>query len=373
MIRLPRAIKSGRLAEVLSLSDVSRQNIVGRHGFWLQFKTPCSLVRRSSHESKAFSFFVFEMRKNNVRSFAVRLLGTSLLLTVTAFSVGCGGSEKVEAVHEGQRTVSDDLGRTVSVPAKLERAVSLAPNLTEMIFAVGAGEKLVGVTTYCNYPEGAKQIEKVGDTQTPNIERIIALKPQVVFVSTASQLEAFTSSLAEQGISVYVTNPTTLDEVFKDLVQIGDLFGHREQADDLVASLKARVGSVENGSIGGSEFRQHAPRVFVQISKEPLFTIGKDSFLTALIDSAGGESVTRHISAGYPKISKETALALQPEVIILSDSEDNRDPNEVFKDSPAVRKSRVYRINADIISRPGPRLVDALEQIANDIRSANDK
>lgn len=345
-------------------------------GFWLQFKTPCSLVRRSIHENKAFSFFVFEMRKKNVRSFAVGLLGTVLLLAVTAFSFGCGGSEKVEAVHEGQRTVSDDLGRTVTVPAKLERAVSLAPNLTEMIFAVGAGEKLVGVTSYCNYPEEAKQIEKVGDTQTPNIERIIALKPQVVFVSTASQLEAFASSLADQGISVYVTNPTSLDGVFKDLVQIGDLFGHREQAENLVGSLKARVESVTNAnddSISNSEIDQDAPRVFVQISKEPLFTVGKDSFLTALIDSAGGESVTKDIASGYPKISKETALALGPEVIILSDSEDNREPNEVFKDSPAVRNGRVYRINADIISRPGPRLVDALEQIAADIRSVSNK
>jgi iron complex transport system substrate-binding protein len=245
--------------------------------------------------------FGFEMRKKNARSLAGRFFWASLLLAVTASAFSCGGSGEVEAVHDGQHAVTDDLGRMVKVPARVERAISLAPNLTEMIFAVGAGDRLVGVTTYCNYPDEAKLIEKVGDTQTPNIERIIALKPQVVFVSTSSQLEAFASSLAEQDISVYVTNPKTLDEVFKDLVQIGDLFGNREQAEHLVADLKTRAGAVSDGKnriTGEPEPDRHAPRVFVQISKEPLFTIGKDSFLTALIDSAGGESVTKDIASG---------------------------------------------------------------------------
>ena len=106
------------------------------------------------------------------------------------------------------------------------------------------------------------------------------------------------------------------------------------------------------------------PKVFVQISNEPLFTIGKESFLTEVVEKAGGRSVTKDIAGGYPKLSKETASAMNPDAIILSDSEDNREPNAVFKNSPAVKNGRVYRINADIISRPGPRLVDALEQIA---------
>ena len=104
--------------------------------------------------------------------------------------------------------------------------------------------------------------------------------------------------------------------------------------------------------------------VFVQISKEPLFTIGRGSFLNDLISEAGGRSVTETVATSYPKLSKETALALNPEVIILSASDDNREPNEVFRNSPAVKNGRVYRIDADLMSRPGPRLVDALEQIA---------
>ncbi len=262
------------------------------------------------------------------------------------------------------RQVTDDLGRTVNVPEKITRAVSLAPNLTESIFAVGAGDRLVGVTTFCNYPEEAKSIAKIGDTMNPNIESIIALKPDVVFVSTASQIEAFMKTLEANGIAVYVTNPKDLAGVLKNLYQLGDIFGTNEQAEMLIRNLELKIGELSI-SMGTQLTKQE--RVFVQISKEPLFTIGKDAFLNEIVMSAGGKSVTDDIDATYPKLSKETALALKPDVIILSASEDNREPNEVFKNSPAVKNGRIYEINADMVSRPGPRLVDAWEEIARDL------
>ena len=126
------------------------------------------------------------------------------------------------------REVTDDLGRTVKLPQKIERAISLAPNLTENIFAVGAGDRLVGVTTFCNYPPEAEKIQKVSDTQTPNMETIIALKPDVVFVSTASQMENFTKILDERNIAVFVTNPNNLEDVFKNLQTFGELFDRNE-------------------------------------------------------------------------------------------------------------------------------------------------
>ena len=277
-----------------------------------------------------------------------------LILLATA---GCRiqPSDGVSEQEIKDRVVIDDLGRQVVINKPILRVVSLAPSLTESIFAVGAGDKLVGVTTYCNYPEAAKSKEKVGDTQTPNIERIVALKPDIVFVSTASQLEAFMRTLDQQGIAVYVMDAKSIGEVFDDLRTLGGLLGTEDSANALVAGLEERVKA-----IGSKEPR----RVFVQISNEPLFTIGKDSFLTEVVAKAGGESVTKDVPSGYPKLSTETAAAMDPDVIILSDSEDNREPNEVFKNSNAVKNGRIYRINADIISRPGPRLVDALEQIA---------
>ncbi len=283
--------------------------------------------------------------------------------------LGCRSTSVQPTSHVEVRQVTDDLGRTVQIPVKINRVVSLAPNLTENIFAVGAGDRLIGVTTFCNYPEEAKVIAKVGDTMTPNIETIIALKPDVVFVSTASQIEAFTRTLEQQGIVVFVSNPKSLEDIYQSLIQLGDVFGTRDQAVALVSKLDGRV-SMMSHLISFVEPRAELkviPKVFVQISKEPLFTIGKDSFLTQVIKSAYGESVTANVESAYPKLSKETASTLNPEVIILSESDDNKEANDAFKNSPAVKNGRVYKINADLLSRPGPRLVDALEQIARDL------
>lgn len=292
-----------------------------------------------------------------------------LAAAVGCFLFGCGpetANKQSSSAAAAAREITDDLGRRVKLPAKVERAVSLAPNLTEITFAVDAGERLVGDTTYCNYPAEAQKIQKVGDTINPNLETIVSLKPQVVFVSTASQIESFTKTLEGQNIAVFVTNPQDVDGVCKSIFQIGEIFGKDEKAHEVVDELKRRVAQVEVKTIDARDVK-----VFVQISKEPLFTIGKSSFLTDLINRAGGVSVTADVAEAYPKFSKETALALQPEAIILSDSPDNLEPNEVFKNSPAVKNGRVYRINADLLSRPSPRIVEALEQIAKSLHPEN--
>jgi iron complex transport system substrate-binding protein len=264
------------------------------------------------------------------------------------------------------REVVDDLNRKVKLPQKVERVISLAPNLTESVFAINAGDRLIGVTEYCNFPEEANKIKKVGDTIKPNIETIIALKPQVILVSTASQLENFTKQLENNGIEVFVTNPNSLDGVLKNLLQLGEIFGETEKAKTVVADLGKRISEVATKTKTAKE-----TKVFVQVSREPLYSIGKTSFLNDLIKRAGGVSVTETINEPFPKLSKETALASNPEVIILSQSPDNLEPNEVFRDSPAVKNKRVFKINADVLSRPGPRLVDALEIIAKRLYPEN--
>jgi iron complex transport system substrate-binding protein len=262
------------------------------------------------------------------------------------------------------RTFTDNLGRTVKVPEKVESIVSLAPNLTEIIFAVGAGDLLVGVTTFCDYPAEAKAIRKVGDTQKPNIETIVALKPQIVFVSTASQLEAFAKTLDQQNIAVFVAGPNTLEDIYKSIETIGRIVGNSQKAENLVQDLKDRAAAARGPVVYGS-----LPKVFVQIDKDSLYTVGRDSYITDIIARAGGVSATADLATAYPKISRETALAMNPSVIIVSESEGNHDPNEAFRNSPAVKNGRVYRINADLLSRPGPRVVDALAQIAEKLRN----
>lgn len=243
------------------------------------------------------------------------------------------------------------------------RIVSLAPNLTEIVFAVGAGNKLVGRTSYCDYPPEAKAVAEVGDTLHPSLERIIALKPQVVLVSTASQLEVFTQQLQNQNIRVVVTDPHDLEGVFRSIQQIGEMTGQKTQADNLVSKLRDRVNTIEQA------VKDKEPvRVFYQVSAEPLYTAGHDAFVTDLLRRAGAASVTADVPGAWPKYSNESALAAKPEAIILptggSMGSVNSDVTEALRNSPAVLQGRVYKINDDYLTRPGPRAIDGLEAMA---------
>ena len=302
--------------------------------------------------------------KRSIRPASLLCFVSIALVFTAAIGEGCRGGalNSPASTTTEQRQVTDDLGRSVTVPARITRAISLAPSITESIFAIGGGDRLVGVTTYCNYPAQANAIAKVGDTLNPNIETIISLKPEVVLVSTASQIEAFTQTLAANGVAVYVLDTRSLGSIFQDLRQLGDLFGTSDRAERVVTDLQKRVSIVSQ--MVGNKPTIH---VFVQFSREPLFTIGKQSFLNEALEKAGAVSVTADVETAFPKLSKETAASLEPEAIILSQSEDNIEPNDAFRGSPAVRDGRVYSINADLLSRPGPRLVDAIEQIVQDL------
>lgn len=258
----------------------------------------------------------------------------------------------------------DGAGRRVRVPLRAERIITLAPNLTEIVYAIGAGPRLVGNTTYCDYPAQAKEVAKVGDTLQPSVERIIALRPQLILVSTASQLEAFTKQLDEQNIAVYITDPRDLEGVFQSIQAIGELLDEKERAVSLVATLRERAGSVEELAR-----KEKPPTVFYQLSAEPLYTAGRDSFITDLVRRAGGVSVTADVPGAWPRYSDEAALAARPEVVIMATGDSmgaqaNAEVAQALKRSPAVINNRVYKINGDYLSRPGPRLVDGLEQLA---------
>jgi iron complex transport system substrate-binding protein len=262
------------------------------------------------------------------------------------------------------REVVDEAGRKVTLPVKIERVISLAPNLTEIVYAVGAGDRLVGNTTFCDYPPQAKNVAKVGDTLQPSIERILALRPQLVLVSTASELEAFTNQLNEQKIAVYITDPRDLEAVFHSILSVGDLLNESVGAAELVKQLRARTETVERAVSG-----RPPVSVFFQLSGQPLYTAGKSSFVTNLIERAGGRSVTADVNEAWPRLSDEAALASRPEAIIMLSggamgASANTNVAAALRNSPAVRNGRVYVIDGDLLTRPGPRLVDGLEQIA---------
>lgn len=288
----------------------------------------------------------------------------ALSLVVSLLALACSsqrdGFTPTPSVPANEmREVTDDAGKRIRVSARPQRVITLAPNLTEIVYAVGAGDRLVGNTTFCDYPQEAKQVAKVGDTLQPNIERIIALRPELILISTASQLEIFTKQLDERGIAVFVTDPHDLEGVFRSIKTIGDLLGQQRQAETLVNNLRGRAAAVEEA------LKSRTPvTVFYQVSPSPLWTAGRQSWITDLIQRAGGKSVTGEVEGEWMRYSDEAALASQPEAIIMATGGEKMEVAAALQKSPAVLKKRVYGINGDYLSRPGPRLIEGLEQIA---------
>ena len=286
-----------------------------------------------------------------------------LSLLLLAISFGCNSGAKPALDGPVTRELTDDAGRRVSLPARVTRVVSLAPNLTEIVFAVGGGDRLVGRTSYCDYPAEAKAVAEIGDTLHPSLERIIALKPQVVLISTSSQLEVFTQQLQNQNIAVFVTDPHDLQGVFRSIAQVGEIMGEKLRTALLVESLRDRADDVETAVKG-----KQPVRVFYQVSAEPLYTAGHDAFVTDLMRRAGAASVTANVPGAWPKYSNESALAARPDAIILptggSMGSANSDVTEALRQSPAALQGRVYKINDDYLTRPGPRAIDGLEAMA---------
>jgi len=286
-----------------------------------------------------------------------------LVATLVVLLIASCANRPVNPSTAETREVTDEAGRRVKLPARIDRILSLAPNLTEIVYVVGAGDRLVGDTEYCDYPAEAKQVAKIGDTMNPSVERIIALKPQIVLVSTASQLEAFTKQLDQQQIAVYITDPQSLDDVFRSIQTLGDLFGDHNRAATVVAELRKRADAVE-----AATKQSKTVKVFYQLSGEPLYTIGRESFVTDLVRRAGGVSATADVPGAFPRFSNEAAFAARPEAIVLPTGGSMGSANSTIvaalRSSPAALNDRVYKINGDHLSRPGPRLVDGLEEMA---------
>lgn len=300
---------------------------------------------------------------NQNRKQTISIALFALVLTVCSSCTSRTGTTNDPLSSAATHEVTDEAGRRLRIPKQIDRIVSLAPNMTEIIYALGAGDRLVGNTTLCDYPPEALKVTKVGDTLKPNIETIIALRPQLVLVSTASQLEAFTTQMEQQKIAVYVTDPHDLEGVFRTIQTLGEVVGEGERAAMVVKDLRSRAEKV-------SEAVKSLPpvRVFYQTSAKPLYTAGRDSFITDVIARAGGKSVTADVEGAWPKYSDESALASQPDAIVMASfdsmSKDSVEIADALRNSPAAKNGRVYPINGDFLSRPGPRLVNGLEEMA---------
>jgi len=287
-------------------------------------------------------------------NFVIRIAISLLLAIAISLLTGCSSKR---AHPTGSRPFTDEIGRRIVVTARPERIVSLAPSVTETLFALELGGRIVGVTSFCDYPPEAKLKEKVGDTMRPSIESIVALKPDLVIASTASQLEQFVRNLDQVGIPVYVSNPQNMNGVLSSIDRIGELTDTTGRARELNEELRGRIRAVETRVAGAAR-----PRVFLILGREPLITAGGGTFINDIIARAGGQSISSNEKADYPQYSLETVVAQRPEVIFIQDGE--RELPDRLQQTPAAREGRVYHFDDGVLLRPGPRIVDGLEQMA---------
>jgi len=255
--------------------------------------------------------------------------------------------------------VFDDLGRLVAINGTPQRIVSLAPSNTEILFALGVGEKVVGVTDWCDYPSEALEKEKVGSYDTPDVEKIVALNPDLVLVAYGTTMDVI-NNLVGLGLTVFGIKTTDLDDLLDDIRTVGNITGEKVEALALTSEMESRIEAVTDET---SELEER-PSVFYIVWHDPLWTAGSETFIHELIEKGGGVNMCQNIT-GYTTISIEEVVARNPEVIIASEWSFEWAMNEASLNSTDARQNgRIYQGDDDLVQRPGPRLVEGLEWFA---------
>jgi iron complex transport system substrate-binding protein len=262
-------------------------------------------------------------------------------------------------------TFKDALGREVVIPKTPMRIVPLAPSLTEIIYYLGLGDRVVGVTNHCNYPPEAARKPKVGSYINLNVEMIVSLAPDLV-IGTVDGNEKIVVELLEQaGIPVYVVNPRDVREAVETIAVLGEVCALKEKGKSLAQALSARVNHVVEKTAALKK-----PLVFLQIDLHPIMSINRRTIHHDLIRLAGGKNMTADEPITYPRISLEEIIQRKPEIILISSMERGGKFEKAREDwlqwttIPAVKNGRVHLIDSDLIDRPSPRVVEGLEDMA---------
>jgi iron complex transport system substrate-binding protein len=296
---------------------------------------------------------VTHMKRSCRRIFARGINWFLVILSISLALTACSSGEPT------QYDVVDDLGRLVAINGTPQRIVSLAPSNTEILFALGLGEKVVGVTDWCDYPPEALDKEKVGSFDTPDTEKIVALTPDLILVAYGTTMDVI-NSLIESGLTVFGIKTTDLDDVLNDIRTVGNITGKKAEANALTSEMESRIQAVTDET---SELEER-PRVFYIVWHDPLWTAGSETFIHELIEKGGGVNICQNIT-GYTTISIEEVVARNPEVIITSEWSFEWAQNVTSLNSTDARQNgRIYQGDDDLVQRPGPRLVDGLEWFA---------
>ena len=260
------------------------------------------------------------------------------------------------------KAAEDQLGYNIRIPDDPRRIVALAPSITEIIFALEQQDRLKGTTQFSNYPAEAAGLPKVGSYVRLDIERIIALNPDLCIAIQDGNPKETIDRLQSLNIPVFAVNPRNLESILQAIQRIGNILNASAKANELVKDMRSRIQRVD--TLVSRVY--HRPRVFIQIGISPIISAGRNTFINELIVRAGGINVAAGNKA-YPHFSREQVLALAPDVLIITSMSRSGAFEKAKADwsrlthMPAVRQNRIYTVNSDVFDRPSPRLLDALE------------
>ncbi len=263
------------------------------------------------------------------------------------------------------KEMEDHLGRTVNVPDNPNRVVSLSPSITEIVYSIDQGGMLVGATTYSDYPEKAKSLPRVGSYVRLDLEKIIALKPDLCLSIKDGNPKELIERLISMGIPVFVLEAKHVNSVIKTIGDMGRIFNANDKARALTDDMNHRINKIKVIVDKSSQ----KPGLFYQIGLSPVVSAGTDSVINGLIEIAGGDNLAKG-SIAYPRYSKEQVIALAPDVFIISSMAVDGNFDKVraewssWTQIPAVKNNRIYLIDSSIVDRPGPRMVQGIELLA---------
>jgi iron complex transport system substrate-binding protein len=281
-----------------------------------------------------------------------------LLLFALLLSLSCGPAR---AQAGFPLRMKDDRGVSVRMDAAPRRVVSLAPNLTEIVFLLGQENKLAGVTRYCNYPPRAAAVPRVGGIVDPDVEKIVAAGPDLVLCTTDGNPKERIRILEEMGIPCFAVGPQDMAAVFRTIERIGALLGAPGRGGREAAALRVRAERASRAKL------DPPPRVLFVVSTSPVIAAGNGTFLDELVRASGGRNAADAFAGRYPRLSVEDLLAASPDVIFVAAMTGVEGfPPSVSRwtEIPAFRTGDVVTLDGDLVTRPGPRMVAALEKVA---------
>ncbi len=273
----------------------------------------------------------------------------------------------------GAAVVPDMLERPVAIPDRPLRVVSLAPSITEAIYALGRGDWLVGVTDVCDYPPPARELPKVGGIAAPNLEQIVRLRPDLVFATAEGNARDLLDRLERLGVATFALQPDSYQGVVRSIAAIGRVLAAEPAARGIVDDIRRQVRRIEELVAG-----RPRPGVLFLIWTDPLIAAGAGTYLDDLLEMAGGRNIVRERGGSYPRLNWEQVVAGAPDVILLADHREDSErsatgsgdvPAEwrAWQAVPAIRTGQVQAVPSNTILRPGPRLGEGLTRLAQAI------